>query len=113
MIVDARIRKIMIGMRSILSGLSFKILIFLLKRIITEKYGGFVRTNWDVLLDSRFGPQIGKPRQYIGRIGALGYSEGCRFVGQIDKVKGVLRISVDARGTVETSFTVVVLRLYY
>ena len=60
-----------------------------------------------------FGPQIGKPRRYAGRIGALGYSEGCRFAGQIDKDKEVLRISVDARGIVETSFTVVVSRLYY
>jgi hypothetical protein len=31
------------------------------------------------------GPQIGQPRRYAGRIGALGYLEGCRFAGQIDK----------------------------
>ncbi len=43
----------------------------------------------------------------------LGYLEGCRCAGQIDKAREVLRISVDARGIVETFITVVVSRLYY
>jgi hypothetical protein len=60
-----------------------------------------------------FGPQNCKPRRYAGRNRALGYLEGCRFAGQIDKDKEVLRISVDARGIVETFITVVVSRLYY
>jgi len=60
-----------------------------------------------------FGPQIGQPRRYAGRIGALGYLGGCRFAGQIDKNNKVLRISVDARGIVGASITVVVSRLYY
>jgi hypothetical protein len=60
-----------------------------------------------------FGPQICKPRRYAGQNCALGYLEGCRFAGQIDKDKEVLRISVDARGIVETFITVVVSRLYY
>jgi hypothetical protein len=34
-----------------------------------------------------FGPQIGQPRRYAGRIGALGYLGGCRFAGRIDKNK--------------------------
>ena len=41
------------------------------------------------------------------------FLKGCRFAGQIDKDKEVLRISVDARGIVETFITVVVSRLYY
>jgi hypothetical protein len=60
-----------------------------------------------------FGPQICKPRRYAGRIRAHGYLEGCQVAGQIDKDKEVLRISVDARGIVGASITVVVSRLYY